>query len=214
MTYYRLEHSLDLNIIGDYPQVQSSIYPSDLNDIINHSEIQRIENLSPIGVLSKKAKLTDLVSAVGKGYSLKLLVSNNLKIILEKYAIKSEFISTMLTQGKKNFNDYFIIDCNNDRTKNIDFSKSKFSVNTRRIRIGNSTQEISIGSYHELEQAIEEAKKHRNRITIDVLAFPDNFEDHFFIIRKVKGGIGYYVSEELKSAIETSRCTGIKFTEV
>ena len=47
-----------------------------------------------------------------------------------------------------------------------------------------------------------------------VLVKDEFIDEDFFILRQVEGGVGYFVSEKLKSEIEKANCTGIDFIPV
>ena len=55
----------------------------------------------------------------------------------------------------------------------------------------------------------------RDFLSVKKVALKEDIDVDFFPLRSVEyGGIGYYVSERLKNAIEKAGCTGMRFFEI
>lgn len=84
----------------------------------------------PIGILQKKAKLTDLLSAVPAGFSQKLLVSNELKNILNEFVEDVfQFVSCKIQANDLSY-EYWLSVPLTTSFELIDFKQSE--VTTRR----------------------------------------------------------------------------------
>lgn len=89
MNFFCIRESLDKRQVGIYPQVEEALYSCDVwNEpkFVDGIEFKKVD-FEPIvakAILRKKAKPSDLISAGIIGFHLKLLMSDKLKIILEK----------------------------------------------------------------------------------------------------------------------------------
>ena len=91
MKYYIIRQSLNLKIVGSFPQAIEAKHNCDVwNEpkFIEHQELIKLDFVPIISnaILKTKSKLTDLVSASGMGFTRKLLVSNKLKSVIESCA--------------------------------------------------------------------------------------------------------------------------------
>ena len=89
MEWYRIHHAL--KGIGKYPQVKTATGDFNVNSVLYignsqfHAKEIEVEAVLPELVLWARAKLTDLISSSFMGTTRGLVVSNKLKIIIEKY---------------------------------------------------------------------------------------------------------------------------------
>ena len=125
--FYQIENIIDPQIIGSYPQIEEAIYdcsPFEDPYFIDNVGNQKIdfEPKKPVGILTAKAKLTDLLSSPVMGFSNKLLISENLKEIL----LRSNPTYFQLFNCKIRLNDgtkmfYWILNTYIFKLQNLDF---------------------------------------------------------------------------------------------
>ena len=218
MKYYFIRHSTDLGEIGTFSQIQKAHYKP-----INKGE-QRISELfftksykkvvTPVGVVHGKAKLTDLMSATGQGFTLGLLISDRLKEILEKYEPKYiEFFEASVLKRRKEFKNYWLVNGYNASLYCVDFNKTVFEYKEFTNNVSNKV-EVFCEDFQEFDKIHSKHLAEKNilgAIKIKRLFVRTGFNDHFFMLRHVEGGLGFLVSEQVKKDIERFGCTGIRF---
>lgn len=215
---YQIEHNTDPQLIGSYPQIEEAIYDcSPLEDpyFIDNVGYKKInfEPKKPVGILTAKAKLTDLLSSPVMGFSNKLLISDILKEIL----LRSSSTYFQLFNCKIRLNDfiekeYWILNPISFKLQNVDFKKSEIYLMKGALK---KIQELKI---HSMEDFFLELNRINQldssyRLRFSKLSFIGN-EDDFFILNNIKGGVGYFVSEKLKLELEARNVTGISFKRI
>ena len=131
MTYYRIKESIDKKIIGKYPQVEEVIIPTTWEDpafIGCYTNTRAPRNvLVPKAILNKTSKVTDLVSGVAVGLARNLLVSDELKFLLEVsnyYGV--DFFETSLKVFNAEELSYWIVHPYKSYYEALDLEKSSF----------------------------------------------------------------------------------------
>lgn len=218
MNIYKIKNSLNYKVIGVYPQVETGEYPvinGNPNFIGNvYMNFMPTEPDLPRPILKKKAKMTDYISAGIMGLSSRLLVSNKLKLVLEKYKNENvQFFNTSIIYKDVEDFDYWVVHPYKVDYDFVDYSKSIIS---KENILGSDPKEYV--TIDDTEEFIKQRTHHSTDgkiwgFTIEKVAFKDKLTD-FFILDGVSGGIGYYVSEKLKQEIEEAGCTGIEFEPV
>ncbi len=218
MNIYKIKNSLNYKVIGVYPQVETGEYPviNGNPNFIGNVYLKYIPKQPdiPIPKLRKKAKKTDLVSAGIMGLSSRLLITNKLKITLEKYQNENvQFFKTSIIYKDVEDFDYWVVHPYKVDYDFVDYSKSIIS--KENILGSDSKEYVTING---TEEFIKQRTHHSTdgkiwSYTIEKIAFKDKLTD-FFILDGVSGGIGYYVSEKLKNEIEEAGFTGIEFEAV
>ncbi|MCX6207658.1 MAG: hypothetical protein NTZ19_15555 [Bacteroidetes bacterium] len=211
MEYFKIEHSTNKSIIGStYPQCQHAVHKVSIDDE-SHIWYQKLGYLDehvliPDIILSRLAKKTDLISDVTLGRF--LILSDKLKSIIEKYANNSELqLVEIKLIVKKEILNYWILNPIIFRNDFIDFEKSENWIEgSGFIKI----REISISNYVEFKQ-LQESLIYPERVKIHNFKLHSNTNQHFFQLSNLKNANSYFVSEELKNAIEKENCTGIEF---
>ncbi|WP_294299545.1 hypothetical protein [uncultured Chryseobacterium sp.] len=217
MKYYLLKESIDLEIAGNFPQSTDAKHNCHVWDepaFIEHHELTPID-FEPIvsnAILHNKAKLTDIISTSGMGFTRKLLVSGKLKNIIRDNVNNSNvqfFKSPILYKGQI-IDDYWIIYCNKSFSEFIDLSKSIIKIRKRKPEGGTYLENISFENYYSFEFYMIENKLEGKLFFSNICLF-DNIDNEFFALKYVEGGIQYFVSEKLKQKIDEAGCTGIEF---
>ena len=220
MKYFFINNSLDNKIVGDYNQVISAIHNCDV--WANPMFIDRIdfvkidfEPITSYAILEKKAKLTDLVNACSIGFSLKLLMSNKLKVILEKKSInKCQFFKSPVIYKNEKVNDYWILHPYLFNLNYIDFNKSDINVRIRKKEGGTELIKTQVNTLEGFLNIVDFHKERMEIISINKIYLNESVNEDFFILRHVEGGIKYIVSEKLKKEIEDAGFTGIEFQPI
>lgn len=217
MRYFKVNFSIGKDVGSVMPQAnESSTVVSEINTI-NNSWLSKINESNidfPSMILRKRAKKTDLISVSYLGYSSRLLISDKLKLILEKYQNENvQFFKTRIIYKDVEDSNYWVVHPYRVDYDFVDYSKS--IINKQNILSTDPKEYVNIDSK---EDFIKQRTHHGTDgkiwgFTIEKIVFKDKITD-FFILDGVSSGIGYYVSEKLKNEIEEAGCTGIEFEPV
>lgn len=195
MKYYSIEPSLNIKILGNYPQVKNIKFNCHVWDeprFIEHVHFSKI-NFEPItanAVLYDKSNITDLINITGMGFTLKPLVSEKLKTILEKNRKTGlQFFRSPVFRNNNNNNninkDYFVLNMYEIDMDSINFKKSEVYLTENTC---NLIEKLQIKSYREfIDKKNEIAKKgYPFGIYITKFNFSANLREDFFLIQDVK----------------------------
>lgn len=222
--FYKITPSTDVNIIGtdSGAQAETAIYPINIWDPLhigrwNFKEVPDYVVI-PIPKIRAKAKLTDLMAVYFNGSSHRLTISNKLKEILDRNQHGNiQFLPLTLSHKSKSIKNYWltnIIKFDNDEAVNYELSNVFLE--------GTGYKEYTKLNINNYEEHLFERRKDRDTylqgyrsIYIHELIFKSNIINNIAIINFItNGGVGYYVSEKLKTEIEEAGCTGIVFEPV
>jgi hypothetical protein len=220
MKYYSITNSLNNKIVGHYNQVINAIHNCDIWE--NPKFIDRIDffkiDFEPItsnAILEKKAKLTDLINTSCVGFGLRLLISDQLKNILESHSKeRCQFFKSAVIYKNEKIDNYWITQPYTFNRDYINFNKSIVSVSIRKPEGGTEKKLLQINSSDDFIKTVNFYKEREEIVSINNIFLNDNINDAFFILRYVEGGIKYIVSEKLKKEIEDAGCTGIEFQPI
>lgn len=220
MKYYILRESTDLKIVGHFPQsidAKHHCHVWDEPKFIEHQELTPL-NFEPIisnAILHNQAKLTDLISTSGMGFTRKLLISGKLKNIIQNYInnIDVQFFQSPIFYENNIIEDYWILYCNKSYSELIDVQQSTIKIRRRKPEGGTIIENISFENYFDFELYMKENKL-EGKLYFSNIRLLDNLEIDFFALKYVEGGVKYLVSEKLKKEIEGIGCTGIEFQPV
>lgn len=219
MKYYSITNSLNTKILGHYPQVKSYKYHCDIwNDskFIEHIYFTKIdfEPITANAVLHSKSKITDLISAGGMGFTLKILVSEELRRILDNNRKTGlQFFKSPIFYKESLIDNYWILNMYEVDMNFIDLQKS---IIVQRIRKPEGGTTLIDAKFDSLESFISEIndKELEGELYFKNITIKENTHEDFFLLRYVEGGAKYVVSEKLKKEIEEAGCTGIEFQPV
>lgn len=221
MNFFCLTESLDSKIVGKYIQVEKAEYHCDVWDepkFIEHTQFEKI-NFDPIvanAILSSKAKITDLISAVPMGFTLKLLISSKLRSVLENYRKTGlQFFKSDIIHKRKIISDYWILNAYEVDMQFVDYKKSE--IVSIQSKPGGGTYLVveDINTFEEFNKRQNEVKDlYFGRTYIKKIHLIENVNEDFFVLLHVEGAAKYIVSEKLKNEIESAGCTGIEFQPV
>ena len=179
---------------------------------INHEKIDFEPFLADLELFSS-SKLNDLIIDSGP-VTKKLIVSNKLKSILEKFRKSGmQFFNVKVFHKNNVFNNFWILNMYQTDMNFIDFGNSVFFETENVFKYKN---EIKINSFEEFimfKNDIEN-KGFPHGFIIDRIKLKENTTSDFFCLQYVEGGVKYIVSEKLKKEIEDCGCTGIEFMPI
>lgn len=221
MKYYVIRVSLNKKDIGTYPQVvhaKHNCHVWDNPKFVDKVNFQKI-NYEPItsnAILEKKAKLTDLISSNGVGFTLKLLISDKLKNIIEVYANKKcQFFKAPVIFKDDFVYGYYLLHPYNFAYENVNFEGSSFILRKKKNGGGNQDEKVNVSTFEDFQKVLSNKKKEGyQKFCIDRIKLKPDINEDFFVLRYVEGGIKYIVSEKLKKEIENLECTGIEFMPI
>ncbi|RWW98775.1 imm11 family protein [Flavobacterium cerinum] len=218
MKYFCLTESLDTKIIGKYVQAEKAEYHCSVWDeprFIEHTQFEKI-HFEPIianAILYPKAKITDLISVVSMGFTLKLLISGKLKSILENYRKTGlQFFKSDIIHKGNFISDYWILNAYEIDMQFIDYKRSEIVSRKRKSEGGTFLVTEDINTFEEFNRKQNEIKdSDPGSMFIKKIHLIENIDQDFFILLHVEGAVKYVVSEKLKNEIEEAGCTGIEF---
>ncbi|MGH2664398.1 imm11 family protein [Flavobacterium sp.] len=219
MTFFSINNSLNKSILGHYPQVKEIIYHCDVWDeprFVERVHFNKIdfEPITANAVLYARSKPTDLISVVGMGFTLKLLVSTKLKEILERNRNTGlQFFKAPIIHNEQSIDDYWILNFFEKSMEAINYELSDIYITHNSIR---KIEKLELKSYNEFLKAKDNIDKegYPKGILIEKFKIKGNIHTDFLLLTDVKGGAKYIVSENLKQEIEDANCTGIEFQPV
>ena len=214
----RLQWSLNLKETGCFPQAETAIYPIPTDDpdfsqqlFLRKGDLSKV--VFPKPILEKRARLTDLISCGMMGTSFRLLVSEKLKDIIEDSLHREmQFAPANIVYKGEERGGYWFTNHYNMSMDLIDFVNCEI-VKSELLHKRRVEKPIFIRSY---EEYLEEEKKLKPPvgITIKTLTLKETNREEFFTLDRVKGGIGYFVSDALKKKLIEVGCTGIRFMDI
>lgn len=214
--YYILNHSLDLKIVGKFPQSENitNVDYENPDHIVNNyfKKIDYFEPIAPIPILLKKSKVTDLISNSNAGGLLHLLVSEKLKDIILKHRTEGlQFFKTHLIQNNQKIENYYSLNMWEDNMEYVDFSKSNVKVRTKKIGGGTEIKDLKLNDLEEFYEIVNHHKIKMEIVFIENINLNSIVNNCFFML---KNPVKFIVSEKLKQEIEDASCTGIEFQPI
>jgi hypothetical protein len=226
MKYYRLNFTLSTKVRGnsEFIKKYSLKIPNDnmfweepkfLGNIRNE-KIEFQPYILDIELFSN-AKIHDLIMGGGP-ISTKLTISGKLKSILEDFRKTGmQFFNINVLRKNEVFSDYWILNMYEFNQEVIDFSKCKIIYQEKpadfEVSYLVNEKDVTINNEDEFNEFIKKTRRNDEIVWIEKLVI-NNINEDFFILKYVNGGIGYFVSENLKHEIEDAGCTGVEFQPI
>lgn len=211
--FYSIKESMNVKIVGKYFQSENIAYNyGDDPKFLNNVYFEKIDftPITPVLILHKKAKITDLISNVNGGSGTHLVMSEKLKNIIEKYRKEGlQFFKTSIIKDKMEIDNYFSLNMYIGNNGFIDFSKSTIKFRRYDPKIIKSPEIIKVNSLIEFNELLENRNMF-DEVSINNIFLNDKVDEDFFMLRNVFGSL-FFVSEKLKQEIEDAGCTGIEF---
>jgi len=212
--YYSLKHSMNAKIVGKFFQSENITNNMGDNPLhLNNIYFERVNftPITPILILHKKAKITDLISNVNGGSGTHLVISEKLKNIIEKYRQAGlQFFRTSIIKDNIEFDNYFSLNMYIGNNEFVDFSKTTIKFRKYDAEIINPPEIIKVSSLIEFN-ALLENRNMFDEISFENIFIKENVDQDFFMI---KHPLNFVVSEKLKKEIDDAGCTGIEFQPV
>ncbi|MET0572211.1 MAG: hypothetical protein ABWZ79_12355, partial [Pedobacter agri] len=188
MTFYRIQHSLDNKIVGKFCQIIDSIPPDGWDgkaNFVQNISFSKFNGgvLTAIGILHKKAKLTDLLSTVPVGFTPKLLVSSALKDLLYNLS-PSLFQFFSCDIGKQGINfEYWLASPLETGWDFVDFNRSETLIRKSKPEGGTIQSIVPINSLKEFNDliALTEPNERWNITVEKVNVLPETNVDLFVL---------------------------------
>ncbi len=224
MKYFRIYRTCDEKIIGVGSQITEGLYPTTFDSyrglyMYSFKKVNKDVEI-PKAILSKKAKLVDIISASFLSAG-QFFISNKLQNIFSNYLIEGlEFLPTSIIFQNKEIKDFWITNPYQSSFSFLDVLNSEFAFTDS---MGSLVKEvIKFKDVNEYLEAFEKNKLDAIKIgypnfkplAINKIVLKKDITIAAFSIIGVYGGIGIFVSEMLKNKIEEAGCTGIVFTDV
>lgn len=216
MKYYKLIESINTKEIGVYPQVTHTKQFVEIQEfgLGFNKHIQR-QFILPEPIFENKAKETTIISVTAINNSVFLVLKNYFIDFLKNFKIANfQFWNINVYHKNQLVNDYSLFHLSYPiQKKVIDFEKSKFKI---KDISNNILKEKKYINYHSYQTDWKKLIWEGSVITFDTLYldFSGLNLDLIRIINIDSIGIGYYVSEKLKNAIEKYGFTGMSFQDI
>ncbi|WP_299888931.1 hypothetical protein [uncultured Lacinutrix sp.] len=214
MKYYWLTHSIDNKEIGHYPQCDS---PKAIGNLRDLDYLKPIKNLiTPEPVINPKAKLTTYIKGSYISSSKFLIIKDSFVEFLKDFDVVDFKTWDLKVHYKSEIlNNYKLFHMPIPTKDNfIDFEKSDFylgDISNWQSNMG----KIRINDYSEYINLVESSMKENKMIKCNKLILNlESAKKDFFKTARYPIGGGYYVSEQLKEAIEEKKYTGMAFKEI
>ena len=217
MKYYFLSNSINRKLIGRYPQSESLSTESNIFTFKQHEEITK-DSILPEPILHVRSKLTAYIDSIPINKFWFLILRNDFIRFLKTYKINNfQYWGLTVYKNKKSIDNYSLFHVHESyQEKYVDYKKSNFHV--KKIGDNNSKKTVNINSYEEYCNLLEFLREEDQNLMMYseklVLDFNKATDDIFRLDNLPCLGIGYYVSERLKNAIEEGGFTGMEFSEI
>ena len=212
MKRYLIYYSVTKEIGSTFPQCQDIMLPVHMDDpYFVGAYSWRVFDPKPIVptlILHRRAKRTDLLSAVGPGLIFRLVVSPRMSDTLFQYThagIQRLEIPVKLPKGETLA--YHLIDGYDCAYEFIDFSRTQFIHSTES---GEIQQPIEISSQYELRKLMA-ASKYNEHILIHDIHLLDSAPDFFSLYCVVKYNASFIISQRIKDALDNAGITGVNY---
>lgn len=216
MKYYKLIESINTKEIGIYPQVIKTNQALEIQEFgLGFNEQIQKQFTLPEPILQNNARETTMISVTAINNTVFLVLKNYFIDFLKDFII-ADFQSWKIDayHKKQLIEDYSLFHLSYPSQKElIDFEKSKFKI---KESLNNISVEKRFKNFHDYQTDWEKLIWKGSVITFDILYLDFSMLnlDLFRIINIDSIGIGYYVSERLKNAIEEQKFTGFAFKEI
>lgn len=211
-SYFKIDFATTEKEVGStYPQSQTARHPVHTDDprYIGKQDIgcSLPAATLPEPVLHPDAKRTDLISNTSLGS--RLLVSTRLKTLMQPHLQKAftQILPVTLHHLIEAIG-YWLLNPVSFHMDLIDYSRSEIWLHT----VGNTKVERLNFDSHAAFEEYRQKLVLPERAHIEKPVFLATAQQDFVQLRFVAGGIGFYVSQNLKEEIENAECTGLRFT--
>lgn len=216
--YFKLTYSVDTRIIGNVnSQTEDAIFPQIpegqlfSRDIFLKKVDDPLAVLTPTAILTKKAKLTDVIGGASSAIVGQMIISNRLKQILERITDgKVQFFPLSVIDKEFTHTSYWLICAYDTDMEFINYAQSRIEL----VGLGSQKiKDVLIQDYQHFDSLIKEIKL-PERLSITKVSLIDKCNKDLLVLSWIEGGIGFYVSKKIKSEIEDAQCIGVEFIPI
>lgn len=215
--FYRIGGSVDNKVIGNVnSQFQDATYGGDIHSPyylfqVFMKDVDLNKVIVPYPILNNGSKVTDLIEGTCYGNHSRLLISDKLKNIIERFSHSNlKFINTHITHKGIVYPNYWFTHPLAFQMEVINYGLS--DIHERDIEDYTHDKILKIKNFEDFKLKRNQYKLPKG-LTIKRLVLNSNNFD-IIVLEKVKAGISHYVSEKLKREIEVAGCTGIEFEPI
>lgn len=216
--YFKLTCSVDTKIIGNVnSQTEDSLYPNLIEGQLFSRDIflKKVDDplavQTPTAILTKKAKLTDVIGGSSTAIVGQLIISNRLKVILEGVKdAKVQFFPLSVIHKEIIYSNYWLICAYDTDMEFINYAQSKIEL----VGLGfQKIKDVLLNDYQQFDLLRKETRL-PEFLSITKISLVDQCNKELLVLRWVEGGIGFYISEKIKSEIEDAQCIGVEFIPI
>lgn len=212
MKYFELRETIELCFAGRIPQARKTdncVFGSPFSSV--HITLEQLPKQIPLLELElvKGAKTTDILSSYSLPFG--LLVSSKLRDLLREFNLPPHrFHQINLIDRGILRNDYFWFHCFDDLWKYLDSSRCTLEIFHRFKR--QTLQEVPIISYQQLRDLYDSLEFEQD-MRLKELYFSEDIP-LYDVMQNNIFGLGTWISERLKRALESEGITGYDMGEV
>ncbi|MEM9776040.1 MAG: hypothetical protein AAF902_15795 [Chloroflexota bacterium] len=209
--------------VGSYPQHQKMSLdengydycaPNSVHKLWTDNFLESRPNFNSIQ-LSNKVILTDKISSTPIPWQV-LIVSKKLLSILMEYNLPPNRVySVPVLHNREPVSDYFAVHILSPKSflDEVNYEKSKFWITSGFEN--EKIKELKITSSNELKLEHSKLNSMRQRVRSEYFSMKSDFlrQMDLFAIPSPAFPVKYFISSNLKNAIEKENCTGVRFIE-
>lgn len=211
---YIIKHSCNTKEVGYVSWGQT-----ELTNPYNAKELLNIgKTVKTISVrMHKRAKITDMISCFKLGTSENFIISERMRIILEKFKIQPHlFVDCNVEKPNGDILKYSVLHFQgNQFFEMVDFKNSTFKIaDTYTWPLEGTEPTIEINSYSDFMQKKEELRLRELCIRLDKYVVNKDNINKFDMYTFRPLNTGNFISKELRDAILDNKLTGIEIIEI
>jgi hypothetical protein len=215
MRYFKLSYSLDLDVVGFFPQITDTELTCHIDDPLFVSKFlwSKPPNqvIVPKGIMHYRAKITDLLSSATAGLSGSLLVSEKMKSILSDALYgKADFLKTTVIETNGSERTYFSVHAYKFQPEVLNFPDCIVFEAAYGFQ---KKQQVHISNLNEFEVWRQSLTSPSGPLIEKVSVRSDITEDAFFL-RNVSSGQGIFVSENMRRQLTKANISGLIFEDL
>jgi hypothetical protein len=219
MKFYKLNYSISIKEIGYFPQAPNVKLLSYNTSNLGKRPI-RTQLIPPEPILKDKAKATSLLSTPSISFANFLVLEKQIVDTIIEYNIGEYNTWKMKVHHKKkileNYRLFHLSYSHDDKC--VDFKESNFLIGKlgdwKDPSIRKQVKVMSPDNYMNLLEILSHTDNN-SQIRCDKLTLDfRNTKEDLIRFSDIPLGLGYYVSERLKNAIEEKHFTGMTFQEI
>lgn len=211
MKYFKIDESIDLDIVGAYPQV----FPTENCELGSpFSNVRLIFGEIPEEIpyleleFENGTKKTDFLSSYNTHWG--IIVNYKLRKIIQKFNVPNyKFYPFILLKNKTYVKDYYLFRFYDNLFNYVDYERTKIEI-FHKFNFS-VLDEITLKSEEHLKE-IKSSLKFEQEVRLKELYFNSNFPKYDIMINNILG-FHTLISERLLSALQENNITGYEVSE-